>query len=250
MKKTKIIIACVLALTMAGLFTGCSSTPSESEALIKAKKMSADDLKKSCQSIDYKTLKNNPDENTDKLIKVEVRIEQELDGSYRAYAGNPGNSPDNWYEDEYILEDKSKDGLKLSEGEKVTAYGVSNGLAKVERALTSENDELPDIAVVATGDLESVNAINTMVQGIQWNKSTDEFGDISYTAVVENTTGYKFDNFSIDVKFLDSNGISIGDDTAYAENWEPGQKVKFEITYVQEGTAKLQVADFDYYSNN
>jgi len=248
-KKLNIALFLILSLSLVMCMTSCGGS-SGSEALTSAKELSAEDLMAQCETVDYSELVNNADSYTDKLVKADVRIEQSLDdGYYRAYSGYGGDDPSNWYEDEYVLWDATDSGLGLAENDTVTVYGVYAGLTEVERALTGSTDNVPQISILQTGEVEALAAIRAMVEGISFEETTDEWGDKEYTAVVENTTGYDFGSFGIDVNFLDASGTKVGTDVDYTENWKSGEKTTFKYSWPPDETESIEIADFSYYSN-
>ena len=60
-------------------------------------------------------------------------------------------------------------------------------------------------------------------------KQADEHG--YYEAVVENTAGFTFKNFDVYVNLLDKDGVIVESTYANVNNWEAGQKAKFEFWY-------------------
>lgn len=45
-----------------------------------------------------------------------------------------------------------------------------------------------------------------------FEKTTDEYGDLMYTAIIENTSDIEFESLSYDVQFKDNDGIVVGTD--------------------------------------
>ena len=71
-------------------------------------------------------------------------------------------------------------------------------------------------------------AVDALCAAMVFAPGGDEFGH-EYVAVVENTSGIAFDSFVININLLDADGVvidSIGDSV---NNWEPGQKAKFDF---------------------
>ena len=69
-----------------------------------------------------------------------------------------------------------------------------------------------------------------LAQQITFEKSTDEFGYVTYTAIVENTSDVEFDSIFYDVQFKDAEGIVVGNDIVLLENFAPGIKQKVELS--------------------
>ena len=80
---------------------------------------------------------------------------------------------------------------------------------------------------------------------IVFEKTTDEYGDHMYTAIVENTSDIEFESLSYDVQYKDSDGIVVGNDYINLENFTPGTKHKVELKYLPENTANFELS-LDY----
>ena len=72
------------------------------------------------------------------------------------------------------------------------------------------------------------DAINSLIQGANFEKSDDGYGLYTYTAVVENTSGISFSNVSLTLALYDADDIKAEETYADTSSWAPGEKVKFE----------------------
>lgn len=72
------------------------------------------------------------------------------------------------------------------------------------------------------------DAINSLIQGANFEKSDDGYGLYTYTAVVENTSGVSFSNVSLTLALYDADDIKAEETYADTSSWAPGEKVKFE----------------------
>ncbi len=104
---------------------------------------------------------------------------------------------------------------------------------------------------------EQVNVINKenaankyaeqLALEITFERTIDEFSNITYTSIVENTSDIEFDSLQYDVQYLDSEGIVVDNDYIYFENFTPGTKQKVELTYAPEEATTLKLT-LDYLS--
>ena len=101
-------------------------------------------------------------------------------------------------------------------------------------------------ATVINKENEAKSFAEKLAQEIVFEKTTDEYGDPMSTAIVENTSEMEFDSLQYDVQFKDSNGIVVGNDYIYLENFTPGSKQKVELTYLPEDTATFELS-LDYF---
>ena len=91
-------------------------------------------------------------------------------------------------------------------------------------------DEIKDNAQVVKENDNLNKEIEKISKSIEFVKVNEEYGYKDYSAVVENTTSVKFDDFYVDVKLIDEDGIIVDTNTVGAQNWGPGEKVKFEFS--------------------
>ena len=84
-----------------------------------------------------------------------------------------------------------------------------------------------------------------LAQEITFEKSVDEFGDVTYTAIVENTSEIEFDTIQYDVQFKDGDGVVVGNDYIFLENFTPGTKQKVELIFAPEEAETLAIS-LDY----
>jgi len=100
-------------------------------------------------------------------------------------------------------------------------------------------------AAVINKENEANSYAEKLVQEIVFEKTTDKYGDLMYTAIIENTSDFEFKSLNYDVQFKDSDGIVVNNDYIYLENFAPGVKQKVELTHIPEDTATLQLT-LDY----
>ena len=72
--------------------------------------------------------------------------------------------------------------------------------------------------------------ISNLESGKQAVTKEQSSGKVVYKFVVENTTPRTFESYSITLDVLDKDGVTIDTKTVYCEDWEPGEKMRFEFT--------------------
>ena len=96
-------------------------------------------------------------------------------------------------------------------------------------------------ATVINKENDAQSFAEKFAQEIVFEKTTDEYKNDMYTAIVENTSDIEFNSLSYDVQYKDADGIVIGNDYINLENFTLGSKQKIELTYVPENTANLEL---------
>ena len=90
------------------------------------------------------------------------------------------------------------------------------------------------------------DAINSLIQGANFEKSDDGYGLYTYTAVVENTSGISFTNVSLTLALYDADDIKAEEIYADTSSWAPGEKVKFEaMSDVDAARVVASVSSYD-----
>lgn len=108
----------------------------------KLEKERIDNIINSAVNVEYDDLIRNPEKYVGTVIKIQVKIEQELVGGILTDSGYRGTSGgDEWYISYELPEGSSR----IIEGDTVTFYGTFDGLAKVKRAFTGVTDYVPRI---------------------------------------------------------------------------------------------------------
>lgn len=115
----------------------------------------------------------------------------------------------------------------------------------IEEEFQQTYKDFKEQATVINKENDANSFAEKLAQEIVFEKTTDEYGDPMYTAIVENTSDIEFDSLQYDVQFKDSDGIVVGNDYIYLENFIPGTKHKVELTYLPENTATFELS-LDY----
>ena len=83
-------------------------------------------------------------------------------------------------------------------------------------------------------ELEENNATyDELVQAIEWNTVTDEFGFTTITGILTNTTEEEIDYIEVEYKLV-KDGITVENSFTNATNIMPGESVKIEIFTTEE----------------
>ena len=76
---------------------------------------------------------------------------------------------------------------------------------------------------------------------MEFEKTTDEFGYVEFTTTVENTSEFNFKNLSYNVQYRDEDGVAIGNDIIYLENFNKDSKQKVKLSPFEEGIEDIVV---------
>ena len=110
-------------------------------------------------------------------------------------------------------------------------------------------DKLDEVLVhgkAATEKAQIKEDLDGLIAGASWELVDQGYGSYVYSAVIENTTDYTFENVGLIFSLYDAEGVKTEDSYASTQNWAPGQKVRFEA-YVFTEVSDMEVA-VDYYS--
>lgn len=96
-------------------------------------------------------------------------------------------------------------------------------------------------ALVINKEVESQAFADKLAMEMAFEKTTNEYGDVEYTLIVENTSDFDFENISYDVQYKDADGVVIGNDFIYLEKFYKGAKQKVTLRPYEEGIESLVV---------
>ena len=140
------------------------------------------------------------------------------------------NNENKWLADwDNIRDDRVETLVKINEKEKLEFSDDSD----------KENFE----GLISEGEV--VKAVREIQDNTKFKKIKNEYGWNTYSAVVENTTNENFKYFSFSIKLIDKDGLTVESQSAYAENWNSGDKAKFEFQ-TDEKFKKIEIADCTY----
>ena len=103
-------------------------------------------------------------------------------------------------------------------------------------------------ATVINKENESKAFADKLASEMTFEKSTDEFGYVEFSTIVENTSNIDFKNLSYNVQYKDKDGIVIGDDIIYLENFDVQSKQKVKLTPFEDGIESIVVTT-DWFEN-
>ncbi len=89
-------------------------------------------------------------------------------------------------------------------------------------------DEMLAQGGAALSQKETKNAIEQLVESIDFQKTDDGYGGFTYSGVGENTTEYDFKDVGLVVSLYDADGVKAEETYTTTKSWAPGEKVKFE----------------------
>lgn len=92
-------------------------------------------------------------------------------------------------------------------------------------------DELKATGKDVLDQLDKDEELDKFIKDIKFEVDQDQSDEYFkyYTAIVENTTSYNLKEFSIDLKLIDSDGVTVETEYAYTSNWNKGDKAKLEF---------------------
>lgn len=89
-------------------------------------------------------------------------------------------------------------------------------------------------------------AIESLVSSLKFEKSDEQYGWYTYTAIGENTSEYNFGNVSLNLALYDADGVKAEDAYASTNSWASGEKVKFEVmSDVDAKDIKVSISYYD-----
>lgn len=97
--------------------------------------------------------------------------------------------------------------------------------------VSSENQ---DNLLGILSDGEAIGMIRPLLEKVSFKEVENSYGWKTYQAVIENTTTLNFSYFAFDVDLIDEDGVTIATEYAMVENWESGEKVRFEFSTDEE----------------
>ncbi|KXT76836.1 FxLYD domain-containing protein [Streptococcus sp. DD12] len=119
---------------------------------------------------------------------------------------------------------------------------------KVSDKYQSTLDEVLASGKEVKQNSDNAQKVTDLIKSITFTKdeaSSDEYLS-SYTATVENTTGLTIANISLTVKLIDDQGVTVDEQSLFANNWTNGEKKRFEFT-TDKTFAKTEIS-IDYQS--
>lgn len=88
-------------------------------------------------------------------------------------------------------------------------------------------DELVKAGGVAKQKNEADEAINSIIANATFEQTDEGYGNFTYSAVVENTSEFTFNNVSVVLGLYDADGVRVEEASASSNApWAPGEKIK------------------------
>lgn len=89
--------------------------------------------------------------------------------------------------------------------------------------------QLRQTAQLIEDDNKTSKEVEAMAKNIEFELESNEGTWKEYKAVVENTTEIDFSYFELSIKLIDKDGVTIDTTFDNTENWNSGEKVRFEF---------------------
>lgn len=125
----------------------------------------------------------------------------------------------------------------------VDDYGV-----KIKDDHQQTYKDFKEQATIINKENESQEFADKLASEMTFEKKTDEFGYVEFSTIVENTSDIDFKNLSYNVQYKDKDGIVIGDDIIFLENFDAKSKQKVKLSPFEEGIESIVVTT-DWFEN-
>lgn len=110
-------------------------------------------------------------------------------------------------------------------------YGI-----EVSEDYTDILGELKATGKEVSDELEKEEEIDKFIDTLEFEidqEQSDEYLKV-YSVIAENTTEYNFKDFSLDLKLIDGDGVTVGTEYVFTSNWNKGDKAKLEFMTSEE----------------
>lgn len=118
----------------------------------------------------------------------------------------------------------------------VDDYGI-----KIKESHKQTYKDFKEQASIINKENKAQEFADKLASEMTFEKSTDEFGDVEFTTIVENTSDIDFESLSYKVQYKDKDGVVIQDDLIYLENFEVGAKQRVKLTPYEDGIENIVV---------
>lgn len=118
----------------------------------------------------------------------------------------------------------------------VDDYGV-----KIDEEHEQTYKDFKEKATIIKKENESQDFADKLATEMEFEKTTDEFGYVEFTTTVENTSEFNFKYLSYNVQYKDEDGVAIGNDIIYLENFNKDSKQKVKLSPFEEGIKDIVV---------
>lgn len=121
------------------------------------------------------------------------------------------------------------------------------GLTVPERCQDSFSELIAN-GKAAKSRKEQTDAIEGLIKAVEWEIEDDGYGSYTYSAVVENTSAFDFEDVSITLALYDADGVRAEETYVSTKSWKKGEKVRFE-TMSDVNAARVEAA-VDYFKTS
>lgn len=112
---------------------------------------------------------------------------------------------------------------------------------KIDEEHQQKYKDFKEQATVINKENEANKYAEQLAQEIKFEKTVDEYSDVTYTAIVENTSDIEYESLQYDVQYKDVDGVVVGNDYIVLDNFAPGTKQKVELIFAPEEAATLAI---------
>lgn len=126
----------------------------------------------------------------------------------------------------------------------VDNYGV-----KINDAHQQTYKDFKEKATVINKENEAQVFADKLGSEMVFAKEKDEYGDVIFTSLVENTSELDYKTLSYKVQYKDSDGVVVADDYINLDNFAPGSKQKVKLTPYEKGV-EIVVITTDWFETN
>ena len=106
---------------------------------------------------------------------------------------------------------------------------IDNYGLKIDDKYKDIIDDFDTTMKMTQEDNANMEAVGNMTADLEMDSQTDEFGDTTATGVLENNTGYDFDDFEVHFTLYDENGVVVDTPVDYLQNFTNGTKAQVEF---------------------
>lgn len=116
----------------------------------------------------------------------------------------------------------------------------------VDAQYKDDLDELTANGAAVTEQNEIDNTINQLVENAVFTKQGDGYGSFTYSATIQNTSSFYFENVGIILALYDAQNIKVEETYTDTSSWAPGENVLFKaFSTTDASTIKASVSYYD-----
>lgn len=118
----------------------------------------------------------------------------------------------------------------------VEDYGI-----KIDAENEQIYNDLKEEAKTIKKEIKSQKYADDLARKIEFQKTTDAYGNVSITATVENKSKFNFKNLSYNVEYKNQEKTVIGNETIYLSNFNAGTKQQIRLSHFDENAKFISI---------